>query len=347
MELREGKGRIEQPAERHNDTLVRLEAIPNIVPALVHRLNNALGVLRGLVEMPSDRLPGDRLELARRQIERMSTSLRWLSNFSRARAESASPFDLEACVRGALVLLEPLASERGVVLSLSAGAARGVLRGDEVRFLQQFVTLLTREILAIASTSGGRRLRISIAARGEHAVLKWSTERAPSPSLDSGPQERDAFAGQPLVDHRTRQLSGRLSTRRFVFRAESLQTDPARAPREGGRAARILVVVPDRTMGELLGTVLDDEGHSTEVVHDGDAALEALVRGEHQLVLLDADLGELGPGFLAALRRTAASRARFALLGRYPGSDAGGSMRALQKPFRPHELVAFVNAELG
>jgi DNA-binding response OmpR family regulator len=66
--------------------------------------------------------------------------------------------------------------------------------------------------------------------------------------------------------------------------------------------ARILLVEDDADLRAAIATALAADGHDVESAADGHAALEALARGGHQLVLLDVALG-VGPDGVEVCRR--------------------------------------------
>src|SRR5580765_4984362 len=58
--------------------------------------------------------------------------------------------------------------------------------------------------------------------------------------------------------------------------------------------ARILVVEDDADLRDAMAAALVADGHAVDVSADGDAALQALAEGGHDVVLLDIALGN-GP----------------------------------------------------
>jgi DNA-binding response OmpR family regulator len=71
--------------------------------------------------------------------------------------------------------------------------------------------------------------------------------------------------------------------------------------------ARILLVEDDDDLREVLAGGLQADGHDVLDVADGNAALDALASGRHELVVLDLGLGPGGPDGIGVCRRLRAS----------------------------------------
>ncbi|MET7697723.1 response regulator transcription factor [Streptomyces sp. NPDC005485] len=115
--------------------------------------------------------------------------------------------------------------------------------------------------------------------------------------------------------------------------------------------AHVLVAEDDEMQAELIRRSLLQEGHSTTVVHDGAAALDAVRRHRPDLVVLDLMLPVIdGLGVCRVLRRdedipvlmlTARSAEEDILLGLELGADD-----YMTKPYSPRELMARIRTVL-
>lgn len=112
----------------------------------------------------------------------------------------------------------------------------------------------------------------------------------------------------------------------------------------------ILVVEDERRLAQVVRRVLEEEGHTVDVVHDGEEALAMAMDGSHDVILLDVLLPGID-GF-EVCRSLRASRvdtpvllltALDAVEDRVRGLDAGAD-DYLPKPFAFQELLARLRA---
>ena len=114
----------------------------------------------------------------------------------------------------------------------------------------------------------------------------------------------------------------------------------------------ILVVEDEPALGEMICDNLNSEGYDTELVQDGELALERLRKGGFDLVLLDIMLpGRDGFGVLAEMRKREDTTPVLVLSARSTDDDRirGLELQAddyLTKPFNLRELLLRVGALL-
>ncbi|MCS7241108.1 MAG: response regulator transcription factor [Candidatus Caldatribacterium sp.] len=114
---------------------------------------------------------------------------------------------------------------------------------------------------------------------------------------------------------------------------------------------RILVVDDEQAVGEILRLYLEREGFAVTVVHDGEAALEAVRRHPFDLVLLDLMLPKKDGWTVCREIRSFSSipiimlTARGEEVDRILGLELGAD-DYVPKPFSPREVVARVKAVL-
>lgn len=113
---------------------------------------------------------------------------------------------------------------------------------------------------------------------------------------------------------------------------------------------KILLVEDDRKLSRALSTLLEEDGHSVEVAHDGERGLELAVENAYDVIILDVML-PLMDG-IEVCRTLRANRidipvlmltARTAVGDRVLGLDAGAD-DYLPKPFAFRELMARLRA---
>lgn len=118
------------------------------------------------------------------------------------------------------------------------------------------------------------------------------------------------------------------------------------------RDRSVLVVEDDPDLRDLLVTLLAEQGFVAAGVEDGQRALEACVRSEPHLVILDLDLPRVsGLHFLRRHRESHACDVRVIVLTALPFTEldrvAQGVDAVFGKPFDVEELLAAVRAELA
>ncbi len=114
---------------------------------------------------------------------------------------------------------------------------------------------------------------------------------------------------------------------------------------------RILIIDDDEELCELISEYLTVENFETQAVHDGELGLQAALKGENDLVILDVMLPtKNGFDVLRRLRQTSKIpvlmlTARGEDTERIVGLETGAD-DYLAKPFNPRELVARLRAIL-
>lgn len=113
---------------------------------------------------------------------------------------------------------------------------------------------------------------------------------------------------------------------------------------------RILIVEDDVRLAQALGHILEENGHDTDVVHDGVAGLDWAASGQYDAIVLDVMLPKMdGFSVVAGLRRQSISTpvllltARDAVPDKITGLDSGAD-DYMTKPFSPAELLAHLRA---
>ena len=109
---------------------------------------------------------------------------------------------------------------------------------------------------------------------------------------------------------------------------------------------RVLLIEDDKRLATLVRKVLEEEGFSVDVAHDGDMGLEIALRGAHDIAVVDWMLpGRDGPSLCRAMRAAHLSIAILMLTARTQVEDRvtglySGADDYLVKPFSFDELVA-------
>lgn len=112
----------------------------------------------------------------------------------------------------------------------------------------------------------------------------------------------------------------------------------------------VLVVEDDARLAEALARILEDNGYTTDVVHDGEAGVRYGETGTYDVIILDV-MPPKADGFTVAQRLRRAHvgtpilllTARDAISDKICGYDSGAD-DYMTKPFSPAELLAHLRA---
>ena len=115
---------------------------------------------------------------------------------------------------------------------------------------------------------------------------------------------------------------------------------------------RLLIIDDDRKITQALSVRIGAVGYDVQVVHDGEAGLEAIDRQIPDAIVLDLRMPKLdGFGVLAALRRQERTRHIPVIVLSASAVDEGKSLNAgafcfLSKPYDPQTLLASIKSAL-
>jgi DNA-binding response OmpR family regulator len=116
------------------------------------------------------------------------------------------------------------------------------------------------------------------------------------------------------------------------------------------RQMYVLVVEDERRLAQLVRRVLEEEGHTVDVAHDGEEGLQMALEGTHDVIVLDIMLPEInGLDVCKSLRSNRVDTPVLLLTAldgvddRVRGLDAGAD-DYLPKPFAFQELMARLRA---
>lgn len=325
----------------------RTAIVLELIPPLVHRLNNSLAVLAGALEdgISATTIP------ARVEVRRLGSALRQLSLFAKTTTPNVTSFDISSTVDAILALVEPYASIRGVRLVARVPGLPAVLTSDQRRLEQLLVTLVAAEVDSVASdaipdatgTRGASQrpvLRLTLCSFGSRLVLSLArTSRSATPGTLPPLLERAAECAGDLGMRVSLRSLRRGTAYRFVFRntGEGVEGEPS--PREP--AKRLLLLEHDDSLSVLIEAVLVEAGFVVRTLRSTDGLSE--LRGlDADLLLIDADYELQHPGLLQQLCAPDPPL-DVLLLGR---PEEASSLPVLRKPFRPHELVDAVRGLL-
>jgi len=298
---------VRQPGEDGDES--RARALLALVPALVHRLNNALLVVQGVVELGAHAGARDRVE-AMAELAVLGQALGGLGELARRRTPRVELVDVERVLRACAALIEPLAEQRK--LALETCVAPGlVVRADAGLPWLYLCALLER----FGPEPRAGRLVLAAGARGPHAYLAFALSAARAGAAQPAEQllarHVHALGGTVVVRARGAALVLRATLPRASSTGES-----ACAPR--ARPRRVLLLAASGEERELVSLVLGEHGFR---VHETPAEPH---EGVFDLALVEERLALHDPGLCPRLC------ARFAL----------ERVELLAPRARPEELLA-------
>lgn len=353
---------------------------------LAHELRNPLAPIRSAVTLLArSAQPDHRAEWAVGVIDRQAQILAKLldglldvARISQGKAKlDLVPLELRVVVAKALEVSEPLISSRRQRLTVEF-LDELVVEGDLIRLIQVFANLLNN---ASKYTQEEGEIRLKVQAAGEQAVIRIQDNGA-GIAKDMISRVFDLFSQadttldrakgglglgltlvQQLVElHRgtvQAQSEGLGAGSTFTVRLPLLrralpptptgQDTPAQSPVE---ARRVLVVDDNVDGAQTLASVLELDGHSVTVVHDGPKAIEIAPSLRPEVVLLDIGLPGMNGYEVARTLRglSATSKSTLIALTGYGQPEdvanalAAGFDRHLVKPVDLDVLAALVAA---
>jgi hypothetical protein len=340
---------------------VRLASLARLIPALVHRANNSLAIMRGACDLVRSPSHAEHLERAARETDLLAQLLARLSLCAKTHPPVYGLFDVGAMTTGVGEFLAVLL-EKGVVewKVPREGGAPLLALGDSLR-LEQLLIWLAAEAAQSpreGSRKGPGRIRLSLVRAGVDGdqirltLLFQGASRDLMPWSDEALEACREFAASRGMRLDLASRFGGLSIARFRLPAHASSPVPAPAPVAGrgeGRAGvgerprRILLLEEDELQRDLIRDVLVESGYEVHI--PGGVDLEASLPEEFDLLLFDADAERKQPGLLDRLLTVLGGLppSRVAVLGDL-GARSGGPapMPCIAKPFRPGELLELV-----
>jgi PAS domain S-box-containing protein len=295
---------------------------------LAHELRNPLSPIRNsihLMRLDPKRSPTSEraLEIAERQVKNLSRlvdDLLDVSRITRGKIKlDKEPLDLHVVAARAVESVASLMEAHGHDLSLSLGNRSVRVDGDATRLEQVICNLLNN---AAKYTPNGGRIRLSVAHEGNEAVVRV-TDNGIGIAAEILPTIFDLFAqdkrsmdrsqgglgigltiarrlvemhgGTLTANSKGKNLGSEFVARLPALPAVSAATEspdsnlPASAPDRSGRL-RILLVEDQREAAEMLMAILQFWGHQVFVAYDGPTGLEAALKYQPEVVLMDIGL---------------------------------------------------------
>jgi PAS domain S-box-containing protein len=227
------------------------------------------------------------------------------------------PFDPAATVRSAAAIVAEQAAEKGLALTTHIDDAAPALVGDAPRLRQVLLNFLSNAVkftregevsLTLTQQTAGERCRLRIEVRdtgigidAEHigALFNRFTQADASVSRQFGGTGLGLAISKQIVEA----MGGRVGADSVVGQGSTFWFEVdlpraaawAAAPEPEGAAAldrpiRALIVEDNAVNRELITTLLSPFGLELETACDGAEAVEAVVRGAYDVILMDMQM---------------------------------------------------------
>jgi PAS domain S-box-containing protein len=341
-------------------------------------MNGVIGMTSLLLDSPLTREQRDYVETIRASGDALLSIINDILDFSKIESGRLElehvEFSVRECVEGALDLLAPKCTEKGIDLLYEiADGVPSTARGDPTRLRQILVNLLANAIKftergeVVLSVGVGphfdRRVELDFSVRdtGMGISREGMTRLFQSFSqIDSSTTRRFGGTGLGLVISKrlAEMLGGHMwveselgkgSTFHFAIVVEPLGSRPRPwlAPAPANLIGRSLLVVDDNaTNRRILMELATTWGMRVKAVESGPAALALLKQGERfDVAVLDMHMPEMDGSMLAAAIRQLRSADEMPLVllsslgGREQVTNPDLFAAVLTKPAKPHQLV--------
>lgn len=150
----------------------RTSSIAQLAAGIVHEVNNPLGIISNYVELllmkTKDEYAKNRLEVIKKEIQRIHGSMLSLLSFSSVDSSTLAPSDMNLVIRESFALLEYEAERLGVALGADLPPGRTMVRMDPARIKQVLINLLMN---ALDASAGGGEITVSLGKNADNTVL--------------------------------------------------------------------------------------------------------------------------------------------------------------------------------
>jgi signal transduction histidine kinase/DNA-binding response OmpR family regulator len=315
----------QEALQRQGEALKEADRQKNeFLAMLAHELRNPLAPLRGaadllrrlLVEPSPARQTVGVVERQVTQLTRLVDDLLDISRITQGKIElRRAPQRLDHLIGNSLESVELLVREKGHSIAVHSGPAPLIVMGDPQRLVQCFGNVLTN---AAKYTPPSGEIRVRTRRDGGEAVVTISDDGV-GISAETLPRVFDLFAqGERMLDRsqgglgiglaivkRLVEMHGgsvavhsdgpnRGATFEIRLPLAEVDTTPRAASKPATVTARRILVVDDNRDGaDVLGALLQEDGHVVNAVYSSREALASIPDFRPDVVLLDIGLPEI------------------------------------------------------
>ena len=300
-DLKAAQAQIEKQQQTIHQT-EKLTALGSLLAGVAHELNNPLSVVVGQTILLEDRIDDPeiaaRLTSVREAAERCGRIVKTFLAIARQRTPERRKIRLNQAIEDALQLLAYRLRSGGVEVERDLAEDLPPVSGNTDELTQVFTNLLVNAEQALSDCDGARRIAVRTRSAGGHGVVAEVADTGPGIPDDVRDRIFEPFFTTKPQDVGTIDVAsgaqGTTFTLRFpVDTAPAEETAQAAAPAVEAKARRILVVDDEADVAEMVAEILETDGHDVEIAYGGRAGLEALGRGDYDLVVSDLRMPDL------------------------------------------------------
>lgn len=386
QELEERK-RAEREISRQREVLhqsEKLNALGSLLAGVAHELNNPLSVVVGRTVMLEEDAAADpriktKVQKIRQAAERCSRIVKTFLTIARQQTPERSRVQLNALIEAAIELMAYGLRTADIQVTLDLDPDLPELLADADQLTQVFTNLVVNAQHALEEVPPPRRLaihtrwdaparkvRIAVTDTGP-GVPPEIRSRIFDPFYTSKPVGIGTGIGLSYSDGVIQAHGGTLTLEnppeggaRFLITlavAEAVAAaDPQTAQEPASAPSHTVLIVDDEPeIAELLGEILEFDGHRIEIAASGNEALSHLARRDYDLIITDIKMPDLdGPGLYRRLEQTRPHLLQRILFvtGDTLGISAGDFLTRcgrplIEKPFVPGEVRQIVRRMLA
>ena len=150
----------------------RASSIAQLAAGIVHEVNNPLGIISNYVELllmrAKDNYSRERLEVIKKEIQRISSSMLSLLSFSSIDSSTLMTFDMNQVVSETFSLLEYEARRLKIALKINLPGEQTLVKMDQSRIKQVLINLILN---ALDACSAGGEIMVSLSKKANNTVL--------------------------------------------------------------------------------------------------------------------------------------------------------------------------------
>jgi PAS domain S-box-containing protein len=358
----------------------KLAAVGQLISGVAHELNNPLTAILGYSQLltSSGQMGQQGIEYADKlykQAQRTHRIVQNLLSFARQHKPERIQVQINQALEETLALRDYDLRMHNIRIHLDLAENLPVTSADPHQLQQVFLNMVNNAVDAILENSSDGDLWVRTALNGDRLCIEFT---------DSGPGVKDAsrvfdpfYTTKPvgkgtglglsicygiITEHGGTMQVRNIPTRGASFTIE-LPHQPVASPSSStpeqktnlGREGRILLVDPDDSVLEAVGTILRGRDHRVKTARDIREACALLEKEDFDLVVADLHVsdGTDGGGFgqWLAQHKPTLSHKLIWMCAVAPSEDAGENFSAngrqiLQKPFKAIDLLAAVDEML-
>lgn len=297
----------------------KLTALGSLLAGVAHELNNPLSVVVGqtmlMEEQVRDPAIVARVTRVREAAERCGRIVKTFLAMARQRTPERRKVQLNETIDDALQLVAYALRSGGVEVAREMAADLPPVSGNPDELTQVFTNLLVNAEQALSDSKAERRITVRTYVAGADDVVAEITDTGPGipddvrdrifePFFTTKPVGVGTGIGLSVCHGIVLAHGGAINVasgpggttfrlRLPIDTSPVEETVPADEPVADAGARRILVVDDEPDVAELMAEIMEIDGHEVKIADGGLAGLEALRKGDYDLIVSDLRMPDL------------------------------------------------------